>query len=255
VIIDVAFTPSEVQDLSRKVCIVVDVIRSTSSLAVIMSRDPGRVVLTPTVQKAMKFASRQAVHPILCGERAGMAPEGFDFGNSPREFENASLTGRTVVFTSSNGTRAIGDVLMAPHVLLGSFLNASSVTQLALELAARDSLDILLVCAGREEKFAIDDAFCAGFLLSLLTGKITFDQEFSLGDGGQAALGIYGYYRDPERILTMSGSGKSIQSIGMAEDVPFLLQVDTFPTVPFLQGLGTTGPEKWGFSTFLTENH
>ena len=254
-LIDVAFTPSEVQALAGKVCIVVDVIRSTSSLAVIMSRNPGQVVLTPTVQKAMKFASRQSVHPILCGERAGLAPEGFDYGNSPREFEYASLSDRTVVFTSSNGTRAIGDVLLASHVLLGSFLNASSVTERALALADRDQLDILIVCAGREEKFAIDDAFCAGFLLSMLTGKIGWEHQFSLGDGGQAALGIYGYYRDPMRIMEMSGSGRGIIDIGMEEDVPFLLQIDTFPTVPFLQTATSSGPEKWGFTTFLTENH
>jgi 2-phosphosulfolactate phosphatase len=254
--IDVAFTPSEVQALDAKVCVVVDVIRSTSSMAVIMSRNPGRVILTPTVQKAMKFASQQAVYPLLCGERAGMAPDGFDFGNSPREYADASLQGRTLVFTSSNGTRAIGDVGLAAHVLLGSFLNASAVTEQALDLACRDRLDILFVCAGREEKFALDDAYCAGFLVSQLLQKIPVEEEFTLGDGGQASLGIFGYYRDPLKVFQKSGSGQAILDIGLEDDIPFLLERDMVDAVPhLLNNRYLSGKREWGFTTFLTESY
>ena len=253
--IDVAFTPSEVQALNNKVCVVVDVIRSTSTLPVIMSRNPGRVILTPTVQKAMKFASQQSEHPLLCGERGGLVPEGFDYGNSPREYKGANLAGRTLVFTSSNGTRAIGDVGLASHVLLGSFINASAVIDRSLELAYRQMLDIMFVCAGREEKFALDDAYCAGFLVSQLIQKIPSNESFVLGDGGQASLGIYGYYRAPQRLLENSGSGKSVIGIGLQEDLQFLLEVDSFDTVPALIHNRNPEPERWGFTTYLTESH
>ncbi|MFZ2955371.1 MAG: 2-phosphosulfolactate phosphatase [Candidatus Ozemobacteraceae bacterium] len=249
-LIDVAFTPSEVQAVSRKVCIVVDVMRATSTMAVIMSRKPGEVILTPTVQKAQRFASQQAVHPILCGERGYLPPEGFDYGNSPREFMDADLAGKTVVFTSSNGTRAIADVAIAPHVLLGSFLNSAAVVDKSLELACRESLDIMVVCAGREEKFALDDAWCAGFLISLLAGRIPSDEQFLLGDGGQAALGIFGYYRDPEKLFTKSGSGQAVAEAGLAEDIPFLLQQDRFSTVPVLSRQAGNDLN-WGFSLLV----
>ncbi len=253
--IDVAFTPAEVQALSNKVCIVVDVIRSTSSLAVIMSRKPGKVILTSTVQKATKFASKQSVHPLLCGERGGLPPEGFDFGNSPREYQKANLEGRTLVFTSSNGTRAIGDVSLAPHVLLGSLLNGTAVVEKALELACRVNYDILIVCAGREEKFAIDDAYCSGYLISSLVGSIPPEETFVLGEGGQAALAIYGYYRDPLRLMQNSGAGKSIIEIGLGDDIPFVLEKDTFPTVPHLLKEKETDNPQWGFVTFLSESY
>ncbi len=232
--IDVAFTPSEVQALATKVCIVVDVVRSTSSLVVVMSRNPGKVILTPTVQKAVKFASQQPVHPLLCGERGGLPPEGFDFGNSPREYVQADLEGKTIIFTSSNGTRAVADVGIAPFVFLGSFLNATAVVTESLSKAQPLGLDIMIVCAGREEKFAIDDAYCAGFLVATITANLPADSSFSIGEGGQAALAIYSYFRDPLRLFESSGAGKAIIDVGLGDDIPFLLQKDVFDLVPRL---------------------
>ena len=82
----------------------------------------------------------------------------------------------------------------------------------------------MFVCAGREEKFAIDDAYCAGYLVSRIVSLISSDTEFTLGDGAQAALGIFGYYRDDKRLLEMSGAGKNVIDIGLSEDLTFLLQ-------------------------------
>jgi 2-phosphosulfolactate phosphatase len=248
--IDVAFTSAEVQALASKVCIVIDVIRATSSLTVIMSKNPRKVILTTTIQKATKFASQQTVHPLLCGERNGQAPEGFDFGNSPRQYFEADLRDRTLIFTSSNGTRAIADLAIAPHVYLGSFLNAEAVTKKAYSTANTTNMDILLVCAGREEKFAIDDAYCAGYLVTRLMAQISAQNNFELGDGAQAALGIYGYYRDDRRLLDMSGAGKAVTQIGMADDLTFLLQRDLFDCVPELIQKDFPEPEH-GFSLLV----
>ncbi|GAB4284409.1 MAG: 2-phosphosulfolactate phosphatase family protein [Candidatus Rifleibacteriota bacterium] len=245
--IDVAFTPAEVQALDTKVCIVVDVIRATSSLTAIMSRKPAKVILTTTIQKATKFASQQTVHPLLCGERKGIKPEGFDYGNSPLVFSQANLEGRIIIFTSSNGTRAVADLIMAPHVYLGSFLNASAVVTKALDSAKKNDFDILIVCAGREEKFAIDDAYCSGYLITQIIASLDAGTSFELGDGGQAALGIYGYYRDTKKLLEMSGAGKAIIDIGLEDDINFLMQRDLYKCVPELIKKEFPEPES-GFS-------
>jgi len=232
--IDVAFTTGEVQALASKVCVVIDAVRATSSLTVIMAKKPKKVILTTTIQKATKLASQQTIHPLLCGERKGLPPEGFDFGNSPRQYFEADLKDRVLIFTSSNGTRAVADLVIAPHVFLGCFLNASAVVKKAYETAKASNMDVLFVCAGREEKFALDDAYCAGLLVSRLMGLIASDEEFSLGDGAQAALGIFGYYRDDRRLLEMSGAGKAVIEIGLQEDLTFLMQRDLIDCVPEL---------------------
>lgn len=246
-LIDVAFTPSEVQAIDSKVCIVVDVIRASSSLTVIASKKPGNLTITTTIGKANKIASQSTTHPLLCGERKGLPPEGFDFGNSPAEYFKTDLKGKTIVFTSSNGTRAIADLLVAPRVYLGCFLNAGAVAQKAYDYAVAHNLDILIVCAGREEKFAIDDAYCAGYLVSRIVSKISSDQEFSLGDGAQASLGIFGYYRDDSRLMQMSGAGKHVIDIGLSEDLTFLLQRDLIEVVPELITQDNQNPE-YGFN-------
>lgn len=248
--IDVAFTPAEVQALASKVCIVIDVIRATSSLTVIMSKKPRKLILTTTIQKAARFASQQMVHPLLCGERGGLKPEGFDYGNSPKQYFSADLKDRVMIFTSSNGTRAISDLVIAPHVYLGCFLNASAVVQKSYETAKSNAMDILLVCSGREEKFAVDDAYCAGFLVSKLMAMLEAGQDFTLGDGAQAALGIFGYYRDDRKLLEMSGAGRAVHEIGLAEDLTFLLQRDLIDCVPELIQKDFPEPE-YGFSVMV----
>lgn len=249
-LIDVAFTPSEVQSIDSKVCIVVDVIRATSSLTVIASKKPNRIILTTTIMKTSKIASQLNVHPLLCGERKGLPPEGFDFGNSPAEYFQSELKGRTVIFTSSNGTRAIADVSIAPKVYLGCFLNAGSVTQKAYDYAVTHKKDILFVCAGREEKFAIDDAYCSGYLVSRLVSLIPTETEFTLGDGAQAALGIFGYYRDDKKLLEMSSAGKNVIEIGLAKDLTFLLQRDLIDVVPEMITEDNQNCE-YGFNLYL----
>lgn len=245
--IDVAFTPSEVQALSNKVCVVVDVIRATSSLTVIMSQKPSKVVLATTIQKATRHASQQTVHPLLCGERKGVAPEGFDYGNSPSEFSKASLKNKSIVFTSSNGTRAIADIVIAPTILLGCILNATAVAQKAFDEATAKTMDILFVCAGREEKFAIDDAYCAGLLVSKLLAFIPASSEFKLGDGAQAALSIYGHCQDRRRLLEMSAAGTTVKNLGHHQDIYYLMQEDLFEIVPQLIKDGNA-PIEHGFS-------
>jgi 2-phosphosulfolactate phosphatase len=162
-------------------------------------------------------------------------------------YSKADLKGRSIVFTSSNGTRAIADLVMAPHVFLGCFLNAAAVVSKALQTARTGNFDILVVCAGREEKFAIDDAYCAGYLVSQIMASLSSDCDFALGDGGQAALGIYGYYRDTRKLLEMSGAGRAVIEIGLEDDLNFLMQRDLFHVVPELIKKDFPEPEH-GFS-------
>ena len=129
---------------------------------------------------------------MLAGERKAVAIPGFDLGNSPQEF--VEPLGETLVFTTTNGTRAIlAAAAAAETVLVGSLLNLDAVAA-----AARGSEDVEVVCAGLQGRFTIDDAYCAGRIAELLGGERS--------DAAEAAVRLAGSFASAEEGLRASGN-------------------------------------------------
>ncbi|MDX6494334.1 MAG: 2-phosphosulfolactate phosphatase [Gaiellales bacterium] len=122
--IDVAFAPAKPDDAS--VAVVIDVLRATTTIAYALAQGYERVLACGDIDQARELARRVNGGAVLAGERECVKPEGFDLGNSPREFEGPAL-GTTLVITTTNGTRAI--VTAAAHaetVAIGSLANLTS---------------------------------------------------------------------------------------------------------------------------------
>lgn len=253
--VEAVFLPPVATDLPNKVCVVIDVLRATSTLVMMFEAGAERVTLSESIPAALTYASSLPERPVVCGESGGLAPRGFDRGNSPREFPPGSLEGKEVVFCTSNGTRAMRLVSNAPVVVAGSLLNGTAAVRTALTEARVQGRDIALVCSGDVlgTKFAIDDAFCAGYLATLL------QQEASIpGDGGgaepvsvvleesaTAAIRLYRSYLrraidrpNRESILEAfweSHNARVLREVNLAEDVAFCAQRDISTRVPRLQ--------------------
>jgi 2-phosphosulfolactate phosphatase len=160
--VHVAFTPAEVERVPTAV--VVDVLRATSTIAQALAAGYRRVLCCAEIEEARELRGRLG-DAVLAGERRAAAIEGFDLGNSPRDFVEAYA--ETLVLTTTNGTRAI--VAAANHaetVLLGSLLNLEAVAAAAREAGT----DVEVVCAGVDGRFTLDDAYCAGRVVDLLDG-------------------------------------------------------------------------------------
>ena len=201
-VVDVALTPAELGGELRlrptDVAIVIDVIRATTTLAVLFDRGCARVLVAGDIPAARAYA---AAHPgsLLAGEMGGLPPSGFDFGNSPVELAAADLNGRELIFSTTNGTRALHACVGAGVILAGSLRNAQAVCRAALRLVmeraaeqpvqpvppARDAQPgetasearvgpeetaprLVVVCSGRLGRPAVDDTLCAGVLLEHL---------------------------------------------------------------------------------------
>jgi 2-phosphosulfolactate phosphatase len=229
-LLDVAFLPSEARSLANTVCIVVDVLRASSTIVTLFERGCPRVLLAKSVSEGRRMA-RAGGH-LLAGERNGLPPAGFDLGNSPAELKDLDLTGRSVVLTTSNGTAALQRVSGAPGVLVGCPLNALACCSAALTLARGAGADLTVVCAGRQRRFALDDAGCAGFLVETLcemgSGLV------SLTDAAQCARRLWLSYGDAERVFRDSASGRRVLEIGHAEDLALCARVDGSAIVPRL---------------------
>jgi 2-phosphosulfolactate phosphatase len=168
--IEVLFSPAEFaalsgRDLSATTCVVFDVLRATSSMLTALNN--GTEAIIPVSEIAEALAIKQQ-HPdvLLAGEREGLRIRkeltggiDFDFGNSPREFTSDRVSGKTLVMTTTNGTRALRSCVGAERILIGAFLNLGALADLLGQIPP-DKL--LLICSGTFEEAAYEDTLACG---------------------------------------------------------------------------------------------
>ncbi len=160
--VHVAFTPDEV--LEAPVAVVVDVLRATSTIAQALEAGYKRVYCCREVEEALALRASLG-EGLLGGERKAVQVEGFDIGASPREVLEPQ--GEVLIYSTTNGTRAVLAAADAcDEVVLGSLLNLSAVAESVTD-------DCVIVCAGFQGAFALDDAYCAGRIVQLLGGQRT----------------------------------------------------------------------------------
>ena len=215
----VAFTPSEAA--SAPVGIVVDVLRATSTISQALASGWPRVLCCPGIDEA-RALRKQLGEGVLGGEREAQKIEGFDVGASPREFLQGG--DEPLILTTTNGTRAILTAAAScGEVLLGSLLNLDAVAGAARERGE----DVLVVCAGFQDAFALDDAYCAGRIVELLPGDRS--------DAAKAAEIVARAFHDPHAGLTARTYGPP----GLEEDIRFCAQENMLHAVPrFARMLG-----------------
>jgi 2-phosphosulfolactate phosphatase len=219
--IDVAFTPAET--IRVPTAIVVDVLRATSTIVQALDAGYRRVFCCAEVEEAR--ALRESLDgAVLAGERLGEAIAGFDLGNSPREFVRP--LGEQLVLTTTNGTRAVVTAAAASDaVLIGSLLNLDAVAAAAAELAE----DATVVCAGVDGAFSLDDVYCAGRIVQVLTGERT--------DAAEAAVRVAGSFPTAEDGLR---AAQNPRQEGLDEDIVWCAQENVSAVVP--RFLGMRGP-------------
>jgi len=213
--VHVAFTPGEATN--AQLGIVVDVLRATSTIAQALASGYERIYCCREVEEARALRDRLG-EGLLGGERNAVRVDGFDVGASPREFLGDPQAS-TVIFSTTNGTRTILETAArADEVLLGSLLNLNAVAAAARERGD----DVLIVCAGFQGTFALDDAYCAGRIVQLLGAEPS--------DSAKAADAIARAWPDAHGGLLARTYGPP----GLEEDIAFCAQVSVLEVVPRL---------------------
>jgi 2-phosphosulfolactate phosphatase len=213
--VHVAFTPGEAAPAA--VGVVVDVLRATSTIAQALASGYERVLCCGEIEEARALRA-ELPDSLLGGERQAIRVEGFDVGASPREFLEARA--RTLILSTTNGTRAILETSRrCQRVLLGSLLNLSAVA------AAAGGHDAVVVCAGFQGGFALDDVYCAGRIVQLLGGERTH--------GATAAELVARAFPSALDALNARTYGPS----GLEEDIAYCAQSDLLDVVPELAGV------------------
>lgn len=229
--LDVFLTPGEIApaDLADRVVVVIDVLRASSSIVQALSAGARAVYPVSSIEEALRLANtfgRDEV--LLCGERRCLPIEGFDLGNSPREFTADRVRGKILVMSTTNGTNAMSLTGGAARVFVGALLNLGAV----VDALARTGADPVIVCSGRERHFALEDAACAGMLALRLAGARP--GEWRLNDGARAAMALAREFGAGEDLFRATTGGRAIIDAGLAEDLAFCARFDVHDVLPVL---------------------
>jgi 2-phosphosulfolactate phosphatase len=193
-----------------------------------------RILIASTIEEA-KEAARKRPERLLCGERNVQPVPGFDYGNSPVQFSQVDLTGRELIMTTTNGTRAFYACPLNAICLAGSFYNAEAVALKALEMAKGQGGNIHLVCAGELDYFALDDAVCAGYLaleLRRLQGQVL---PLDFHESVLAAIALHKAF-EPPTVIDYCNSAQAVILGGLPDDPLFCMRTSVSQSVPMVIG-------------------
>ena len=213
--IDVAFTP--VEAAPAPIGVVVDVLRATSTIAQALASGYRRVLCCAEIEDALALRA-QIPDALVGGERKAVQVEGFDVGASPREFLEPQAD--TLILSTTNGTRAILETAQrCEEVVLGSMLNLEAVAR------ASADRDAVVVCAGFQGAFALDDAYCAGRIVQLVDGERTDAAIASELIARAFPTALEGF------------NARTYGPPGLEEDIAFCARENVLDVVPRLTGM------------------
>lgn len=213
-----------INDIAGSSAVVIDMLRATSVIVTALYNGAEHVVPVLTTDEA-KNAIYRFRNAVLGGERKGLKIEGFDAGNSPLEYTREFIQGRTLIITTSNGTRAINNCNEAKNIYIGSMLNGKAAALKAVE----NGTDISIVCAGTQGRFSLDDFTCAGLIID----EILKMKDYELSD--ISFLARHTYTQNEENIegfIKNASHYKYLCSIGQGEDIKYCCSRNIIDIVP-----------------------
>jgi 2-phosphosulfolactate phosphatase len=220
--IDAYFTAAEVEPavLAEATVVVIDVLRATTTVVEALANGARGIYPTASTEEAVKLAhSLGRDDTLLCGERKGEKVVGFDLGNSPREFTRQAVGGKRLVMSTTNGTRAFVVGQHGARLLAGAFTNLSAVAR-----AVAVETEVVVVCAGRDDQFSLDDALCAGCLIASVVEVVGEGTE--LNDAARAARMLALSRKPTRKFLAETWGGRELVDIGLGEDLDICAELD-----------------------------
>ena len=232
------------------VAVVIDTLRFTSTAAVALAAGATAVSVVSDIERAKQLAASLRSGSRLCGERQCVRIPGFDLGNSPAEYTTSNVSGRELVFSTTNGTVAVEAALPAREIVLASLLNRSAVSQWLNQtsgtLAAEEQTrHVWCLCAGTDGQVAFEDVLTAGAIIDHVVGRRA---GWQLGnDASVLALEAWRRVVEPSadkrgwstenaiallNRLKLAVGGRNLIEAGFADDLPAVAQLDSLHVVP-----------------------
>lgn len=223
--ISLYFTHNEIEselELKDKNIVVVDVLRTSTTMIKGLANGAKEIIPTVDVASAGIIGRNSGGQSLLCGERNGKVIEGFNLGNSVKEYSSKNVNGKTLIFSTTNGTPALMKSKFGRNCVILAFANMSRVVEFLIKLKE----DFIILCAGKSGEFSLEDTVCAGMLINHLTRENT-KEEYILSDSALGASKLFlGYKNTLLKMLNESEQGKYLTKLGFEDDLVACAKVD-----------------------------
>lgn len=211
----------------ESIVVIVDVLRATSSICAAFMNGAKRLIPVGTIEEAKAMKAKGCV---VAAERDGYVLDFADFGNSPFNFTADRVQSNDIVYSTTNGTKAIFMASGAHRVVIGSFLNLTALSNW-LKLQERN---VVIFCAAWKDKFNLEDTVFAGALAELLLQNDCFT---TICDGTNAALDLWSLAKsDVNGYMQKSAQKARLASKGLDDCLPYCHTLDQGTCIPVLEG-------------------
>lgn len=228
--LDVMISANHIDEdgIQDKTVIVIDMLRATSVIITALNNGCKNVIPVVNVDDAIQLSEKYGKNYILGGERKAVKIEGFDCSNSPLEYTTNLVKNKTLILTTTNGTKAINASLKAKDILIGAIINAKAVSEKAVKLKN----NIVIVNAGTYGKFSIDDFLCAGYIIDCI---LKLNKDIELTDCAIAAQCLYKYNENINEFMKKAKHCKRLIELGFEKDITYCCQKDITNVVPYYE--------------------
>lgn len=215
-------------DLSNSVVVIIDVFRATSTIASALYNGAKCVIPVDSVPKAIDIS--KSIGGIAAGERDGMIAEGLQHGNSPLEYNREFIENKTLVLTTTNGTRLLQMALdkNADTIISGSFPNLSAVC----DFLVKEKKNVVLGCAGWKDRFNLEDTLFAGAVINRIAKYFTIHCDSSL-------MAETMYLNNKNKMIEFAPKlthyHRLVERFGLIEDIRYCLTDDVANVLPVYQ--------------------
>lgn len=231
--IEVLFSPVQADELffTGKTTVVIDVLRASTTIITALTNGAKEVVPVGTVEFAVKVSGGMfGGQTLLGGERNTKKIEGFALGNSPSEYKKEVVAGKTIVFYSTNGSRAIVKAKYSGNLFICAFNNLKALARHLVTL----NEDVIILCSGNNNLLSLEDSVCAGKLISEL---IKDNQEIILSDSSKGALALFkSFGKDIRKMLSETEHGQLLINNGFKDDLTLCAEINSTDVIPYSTG-------------------
>lgn len=229
-LVEVCFSPllfPTVQE-TNGIVVIVDILRATSSICTAFENGATRLIPVGTIEEARKY---KEMGYLVAAERDGIVKEFADFGNSPFNFTKERVSGKEIVYSTTNGTKTIREASKFDKVVIGSFLNLHAL----YDWLVAQNRDVLILCAGWKGRFNLEDSLFAGALADMLLNTASFN---TVCDSAYASQDLWDHAKDdPVGYIEKAAQKHRLRKNNLDDAIPFCFSTHFTVSIPqYLNG-------------------